>query len=346
MKVFADILGIKDRNLAETSRLDWIDALRGLAMLLVIFGHLYKQRELFQFANAVKIPLFFAISGYLLYGRTQSTKTYFLSMLKRVVIPWLILSLGFGLRFILTQGFAFYANYAVEVLIGIRAWYMICCIIAQTLFFFLIKLLGDGWKLCISVIAITAVVLLFGTKRVNEPFQVTTALISQSFLLMGYLLKKYEYKLRDVKFWMALGLLGAYVALVILGMFLFPKCSMDIHMDAYYNIPYCFLLIVVGCVALFLCAQKIKRFPRWLLFIGQNTLVFFMHATFWTDLAREGLSLMKISLPKTWYGMLVLLTLCCIGCAFEAIILNKFFPEAAGKERKKIQKANNRFTKG
>lgn len=315
--------------------MEWLDALRALAMLLVMYGHLYKQRELFQFVNAIKIPLFFAISGYLMYGRTDSWKVFLQRMLKRVVVPWLILSLGFGLRFILTQGVQYYVNYAVEVFLGIRVWYMICCVIAQTLFFFLIKLLGDDWKLCISVIIITAAALLFGTKLVNEPFQITTALISQSFLLLGYLLKKYEHKFRNLKLWMAPGLLGAYIALVVLSMFLFPDKSMDIHMDKYYNAPYCFLLIIVGCVALFLCAQRIKKFPRWLCFVGQNTLVFFIHSSFWSAIAKRGLSFVGISLPKTWWGMLLLLLLCCIGCGFEAIVLNKIFPEANGKKRKK-----------
>lgn len=335
MKVATVIGEASDRNQIETSRLDWLDALRGLAMLFVIAGHLFKQREIFQFTNAIKIPLFFAISGYLLCGRTQNTKAYFLSMLKRVVIPWLILSLGLGLQYILTQGLAYYANYVIEVLLGIRVWYMICCIIAQTLVFFLIKLLGDGWKLSIGVVAITVAALVFGTKRVNEPLQITTALISQSFLLMGYWLKKHEDKLRKVKPWMALGLFGAYIGLVILSMFLFPDRAMDVHMDAYYNVPYCFLLIIVGCVALFLCAQKIKKFPKWLCFIGQNTLVFFIHSSFWTGIVKAGLSFAGVSLPKTWWGMLVLLLLICVGCAFEAIVLNKFLPEANGKKRKK-----------
>lgn len=319
----------------QQSRLDWLDALRALAMLLVMYGHLYKKRELFQFVNAVKIPLFFAISGYLMYGKTENVKAFFLRLLKRVIIPWLILSLGFGLRFVLTQGVRFYVNYSIEVLMGQRIWYIICCILAQILFYFLQKLLGEDWKFGLAIIAITIAALLFGTKKENEPFQITTALISQSFLLMGYWLKKYEYKLKNLNIWAGLGLLGGYLALVVLGMFIFPERSMDIHMDAYFNIPYCFLLIVLGCTALFICARKIKKYPRWFLFIGQNTLVFYIHATFWTDIAKQGLARLGLSVPKSWWGMLVLLVLSGVGCAIEAMVLNKFLPEANGKKRKK-----------
>ncbi len=319
----------------EKQRLDWLDALRALAMLFVMYGHLFKRYHFFLFTSPIKIPLFFAISGYLLYGRMDDWKSFLRRLTLRVVVPWLILSFGFGLRFVLTQGFAFYANYAVEVLLGKRLWYIACCIIAQVLFYVLQRLVGSGWKLGLGVVLLTASGLVMSAFGVGDLLQFRTALICQFFLLIGYWFKKYEDKLSAGNLGMGLGMLGVYIALAIGSKFLFPRKILDVHTDVYYNIPYCFLLITVGCVALFACARHLQKIPRWLCFIGQNTLVFYIHATFWTDLAKEGLSLLKISLPKTWWGMLILLALSCIGCAFEAIVLNKIFPEANGKKRKK-----------
>lgn len=47
----------------KVERKDWIDGLRGIAMLLVVSGHcIGGQVEYFAFTNSVKMPLFFAIS--------------------------------------------------------------------------------------------------------------------------------------------------------------------------------------------------------------------------------------------------------------------------------------------
>ena len=58
-----------DEKVAQlpSDRLMSIDALRGLAMLLVVFGHSTKGLYPFYvFTSPVKMPLFFALSGYLM----------------------------------------------------------------------------------------------------------------------------------------------------------------------------------------------------------------------------------------------------------------------------------------
>ena len=78
----------------QKARLDWLDVLRAMAMLFVIYGHISKLGEFYLFTNPIKIPLFFAISGFLMYGREGNPKVFFSRMLKRIIIPWLILALG------------------------------------------------------------------------------------------------------------------------------------------------------------------------------------------------------------------------------------------------------------
>jgi len=46
-------------------RQPWLDFLRGFAMLLVIWGHIAKTERMFYvFTGPFKMPLFFAITGY------------------------------------------------------------------------------------------------------------------------------------------------------------------------------------------------------------------------------------------------------------------------------------------
>ena len=47
-------------------RIDWLDALKAIALIFVVFGHiLLEGSEYFVVTSPVKIPLFFAVSGYL-----------------------------------------------------------------------------------------------------------------------------------------------------------------------------------------------------------------------------------------------------------------------------------------
>ena len=335
----------EERNASdrENERKDWLDVLRALAVLFVIYGHLYKQYEFFLFTSPVKIPLFFAISGYLMYGKKESVKGFFQRMLRRIIIPWLVLSLGLGMRYILTQGIKFYLNYTVEVLIGKQLWYIVCCIIAQSIFYFLSRFWGAGWKLCIAVFLTAMVGLVLSSFGIGEMFQFNTALIAQFFLLLGYWIGKYENKLFNVKWWLPFVMLGVYVCLAIGSMVLFPGRTMDIHNNAYYNVPYCFLLITVGCVMIFVCVQPIKQFPQWLCAIGRNTLVFYIHNVFWKGMAARFLSLLRITIPHTWYGALIWLFLSCIGCGFEAYLLNRYFPEANGRKRKEAIRKEHKW---
>ncbi len=323
-------------NKTEGSRLDWLDVLRALAILFVMYGHLHsKQYAFFLFTSPIKIPMFFAISGYLMCGKTESTKVFLRRVRQRVLVPGLILTIVFGLRLILTQGLEFYIDYIVGVLIGTRVWYIVCCILAQILFYFLQKKLGSGWKLGVAVLLLVVAGFALNIPESRDLFQIRTTLICQFYLLLGFWIKKYESKLLGMKLWMRLGMLGLYIALAIGSMFLFPGKTLDVHVDKYYNIPYCLLLITVGCVALFVCAQSVKKFPRWLCLIGQNTLIFYIHSSLWEGMTERAFSALGVTIPNSFYGALILLFFACIGCGVEAYILNRFFPEANGRKRKK-----------
>ena len=52
-------------SIVNVSRKGWVDALRGLAILLVMYGHCVDNMVgYFVFTSPVKMPLFFAITGY------------------------------------------------------------------------------------------------------------------------------------------------------------------------------------------------------------------------------------------------------------------------------------------
>lgn len=67
-------------------RLEYIDILKGIGIVLVVLGHITKDRELFQFIYAFHMPLFFIVSGYFLHEK----KNFIISQAKSLLIPYFV----------------------------------------------------------------------------------------------------------------------------------------------------------------------------------------------------------------------------------------------------------------
>lgn len=57
-------------------RLDWIDCLKGLGIILVVWGHLNLPRAVEIIIYSFHMPLFFFISGYLFKNGNRSYSDY------------------------------------------------------------------------------------------------------------------------------------------------------------------------------------------------------------------------------------------------------------------------------
>ena len=93
----------KDKNL---NRLEWIDSAKGIGIILVVYGHVYRglrnagifESETFNLIDSViytfHMPLFFVLSGLFYFSSTtnNSTKQIFLKKIDYIVYPYLIWS--------------------------------------------------------------------------------------------------------------------------------------------------------------------------------------------------------------------------------------------------------------
>lgn len=320
----------------DRTRKQWLDALRALAMLFVIYGHFYREDySYFYWTGPVKIPLFFVISGYLLGEKDDSLKAFFGRVLKGLVIPWLFLALLPELLYMPFKGVSYFLTALGQILTGEKYWYMPCCIIAQSLFVLSRKLTRKTWLLCVVSLGLTVIGYIAASCKVLDIFAFNTAMVCQSFLLLGLLLNKLEGKLQGMKLWMPFACIAGYVAAVTVGVLLFPGQGMDVQHSVYYSIPLCALQIVLGSVALFALAPKLKRYPKALTFVGQNTLVFYIYHTWGRTVLEVALQVLGVTLPDTWYVGLAMAIVACVGCGIGAALLNWLLPEAVGKKRMK-----------
>ena len=117
-------------------------------------------------------------------------------------------------------------------------------------------------------------------------------------------------------------------------MSLFPGKSIDVHNNRYYSYLLCGCMIYTSLLALFMTAPKIdfsnSKFLRWVIFVGQNTLVFYiMHydARFVIKKFLQATGL----LMESFAAYLAAFVFICISMTLAVLVINRWFPLAAGK---------------
>lgn len=84
----------KGENTLE-SRADWIDVLKGIGIILVVIGHVNTKGFLVQWLYTFHMPLFFALSGYILYkfGKNIPFQKFLLKRTKSILWPFILFRL-------------------------------------------------------------------------------------------------------------------------------------------------------------------------------------------------------------------------------------------------------------
>lgn len=107
---------------------------------------------------------------------------------------------------------------------------------------------------------------------------------------------------------------------------------MDIHKNYFYNVIVAVFLIIIGNYVVFSFAQRIKRIPKLLVFIGQNTIVFYIFH--YDTLMPLSLLMGKMGIDiDNWMGVLIKVVWSIIICGIISCITNKWTPELVGKRR-------------
>ncbi len=318
-------------------RLQWIDFLRGLAMLFVIWGHIAPDERIFMLGTGpVKIPLFFAITGYLFNDRDGDVRRFAQVTFRRLVIPWLILSLFWARAgYSLITGHPETAlTHVTDLLSGRIFWFMPCCILAECIQFLIRKLLRADWQRALAMALIAAAGLVmtrFGTAGF-ACFDV--ACTAQLMMLFGYWFRKSGDAVRArVRGWLLLPPALIYGGLLALSIILYPGRAIDMHHNDYVHLAIGFPMIFTGLLLLFVLVPRIPRFPRWMIFVGQNTLVFYLLHSTVRQVLRKALSVVRIALPAGLPGHIIEMVVICAAASVAAWLLNRYFPFAAGRRK-------------
>lgn len=321
--------------LVEKRGKPWVDGLRGLAMLFVLLGHVGMPSWFYIITSPVKIPLFFAITGYLFRDRGGKQLEFFGKLLLHLVLPWLVLAMLPAIPDAFTQGPMSLWHHFRDVLMGRTAWYMPCCIIAQVIHFYVRKLCRHTTAVALASILLAVLGYVLGKYHILDAVMLNRALSCQMFLLIGYLFSRWEGKN------VLTGWLGAVLGLLVFGclcalsMKLFPGQGMDVRGNVYYHLPLCLLLIWMGCLTLLTWGSCIGKAPGAIRFVGQNTLIFYIWQDYPWAATKRVMALCQLPIPTGWAGKALELGVTLVACTGVAILINWLIPELVGKKRRK-----------
>lgn len=323
---------MNNNALINTSRKPWLDALRGLAILMVVYGHCVRDlTNYFVFSSPVKMPLFFAITGYVFV--VKEGKPFFTQLFQKVLVPWFFLGLFPVLFFIPFYGFGYIFNYILSMLSGKVLWYMPCFVIAEIIHYLLRRYTKKDILLVLVAFLCMFLGLMLCKKNILNYAMFNRALTVQPFFLIGYFFHKYEGFFVRMSWWVISCAFAGYIGLCIIGMLLFPGEVIDVHNNRYFNIPFCMVQIILGCLLLFTAASKANFKSKTMSIIGQNTLVIYCWHSYAFLILTVGLSIVGFELQINWFTALVKLLWATVVCSVLALLLNRFLPEVVGKKR-------------
>lgn len=317
----------------------FIDSLKGIAILLVVIGHVVvsmfgedeaEQNIIFRICYSFHMPLFMAISGFLTGGGTDARNLKWLKKRAfRLLLPWVIWTIVFCIiRFDGWYGFVYY--FFVEPAI----WFLPCLFLCNLYNYIVLRV--KKYKLAIGVI-IYVIISIFGivfNLRIIEDFT-----IFLPFYFIGYIYKKKTSTLMKEKF-KNIGMICC-LAIYPLSMFIYTFGTDEAAVKAQKTIEWIgfgnefvfkavywfnsrFIIACLGigaCVAIFkvlykVCKVVLKPFA----FVGQHTMpIYILSGYFYFD------ALSKINNNLFCF---IIGTLICVSMPLViSILLKRYFPK-------------------
>jgi fucose 4-O-acetylase-like acetyltransferase len=323
-------------------RLLFIDALKGIAILLVVLGHSFGGVDLlshdknnvyitlYNFIYGFHMPLFFFISGYLFNFKKYLNHFNGLatSRFMSLILPYICFSLLLVLMVSILNRFSW--SYFNNIINLRQFWFLPCLFLVELMYYVLSKYFYNKNK-----IVLAGLILLLGLSSSLITYQFYTwsilkvALVALAFYYIGHLMRdEIRFDLKSALF-VCGG--GAVIFLIYGGINSTSLNTATISTYDYFT--YC-AVAMAGIMALYLgtkIAYERGAGSRVLEFLGVNSILLYVLQIFIMEL------LMKY-IPSIFDGyhvylVAVLMVLCAIPCI---LIINRYLPFLIGKGYNKL----------
>lgn len=298
-------------------RIGYIDALRGITMLLVVFSHVevFSFYYMESFINSLfitfRMPLFFFISGFIAYKEIDWDKTYFVSMLKKKFMVQIVPTLFFCMLFYVVCLSESFVSFVEK---GPRAYWFTVTLFWMFLLYYLTMYLfrkkSDNAKnvfLCLLSVIGIGVYMGSGLQWYNLdifPFHCVSYLSCYfQFFVFGVMCKKYYPTFERI---VSSDMVKAVVLLAFIGCFIVLWKELFVDSVLIYRFNKILLIRYLGLFLVFALFYNYRntfdsnnRIVRGLRFIGRRTLdIYLLHYFFLPDLKSFASSYSFIFTPQ------------------------------------------------
>ena len=180
-----------------SKRLNYIDMSKGIAILLVVFGHISQVTDNMKILiYAFHMPIFFIISGLMMKHTVIGNKNFLYNLkhkVKTILIPYVSFEFVYTILRMFTKGFTlnnFIERFVKESLMLkpqiISLWFLIALFVAQIIFMLYLKL-NKNVNYFIAICLVFSFIYVFHIKTENIYLLIIgQSLLGMSFLSIGY----------------------------------------------------------------------------------------------------------------------------------------------------------------
>ncbi|WP_082676591.1 acyltransferase family protein [Shouchella shacheensis] len=268
-----------------SERVKWIDAAKGLGIILVVMSHAPIEDSLRAFLFAFHMPLFFYLSGVVFRPRDVSIGAFMKKKARSLLLPYLLFSIvTYMIWFFATRHFPFTSGEGVNPLVPLSGiflstpenyqltynpaiWFLTCLFVVELLFFLYYRLSGGRFLVLFLLLCAIGG---YGASVMDlyVPWNGVVAVTAVVFYGLGFLTKHLWRHVSWVK-----------VLPLITGLLLFTNYIQSLNSEridmrgaVYGEFGYFYLAAFAGMVATILLCMKLER-SSFLIFLGQNSIV-------------------------------------------------------------------------
>lgn len=296
-------------TLENNRRIAWIDTAKAIAMLLIVFGHVYIAGYAQRFVYTFHVPVFVFLSGYCFSGEKKFF-TFLKKKLIRIMVPYYFFGLFaivayhlFG-SFFPAKGYLSVKDCLIGLLIGnvkcnrmlfnLHLWFLPFIFMLSIMFYWLkrcIDFISEktginnlyGYIIVFAFTMVVSVVIINRETEFYLPFSTEIAIRNMPFFSLGFLLKKSKIINNDLDFKDKKGLLLYFTIFVLSTVALIAFADKNVRhlpgkffMVSYnrdsYGIPiYFFFAAFAGIIAVITLSKLIPKM-KWLTYFGRNTM--------------------------------------------------------------------------
>lgn len=278
----------------EKERVEYIDLYRGIAIVLMVMGHVGFGKIFDHYIHAFHMPMWFFISGYFFRDKGYSYGKFLKIRGKKLLIPYVFFALIHYAAAVLlvdpSQGLlhrdflkAFFQSNHSNVPISGVFWFITCLLITELLFLYLKRTIRSERNLFFMVLTISLLAMLYHrVSPVRMIWTADTAMVSLLLYYCGYAVKNHDKisqwynRILRMKLWKTMIAFFISFGLILLTPYINLRTATYSNPLFFYGNALFAILIWLN-LCFFLSGLRhpfLDRAKNWLAYVGKESVVY------------------------------------------------------------------------